>query len=67
MRIVDLGTETAPLRRTLNHVGEPVEPPRISPARDPPAWDAPLVEAAPDWVTLSQPRLEYAFDQQVQR
>ena len=33
MRILAFITETAPVRRILNHIGEPAEPPRISPAR----------------------------------
>lgn len=48
MRIVAFVPEAAPVRRILNHIGEPAEPPRISPARGPPAWDAPPVEAVPD-------------------
>jgi hypothetical protein len=66
MRIVAFITETAPVRRILNHIGEPAEPPRISPARGPPAWDDPPVEAVPDWDALAQPQPEYVFDQEVQ-
>ena len=66
MRIVAFITEAAPVRRILNHIGEPAEPPRISPARGPPAWDDPPVEAVPDWDALAQPQPEYVFDQQVQ-
>jgi len=66
MRIVAFVTEAAPVRRILNHSGEPAEPPRISPARGPPAWDDPPVEAVPDWDALAQPHPEYVFDQEVQ-
>ena len=66
MRIIAFITEAAPVQRILTHIGEPAEPPRIAPARGPPAWDDSLVEAAPDWDTLAQPQPEYAFDQQVQ-
>jgi hypothetical protein len=50
---------------------EEVEPrleqrPRISPARGPPAWDDPPVEAVPDWDALAQPQPESVFDQRVQ-
>ena len=31
-------TEAAPVARFRNRIGEPAEPPRISPARGPPAW-----------------------------
>ena len=54
------------VQRILNHIGEPAEPPRIAPARGPPAWDDPPVEAVPDWDALAQPQAEYVFDQQVQ-
>ena len=66
MRIVAFITETAPIERILTHIGEPAEPPRISPARGPPGWDDPPVEALPDWDPLAQPPPEYVFDQRVQ-
>jgi len=66
VRIVAFITETAPARRILITVGEPGEPPRISPVRGPPAWDGRPVEGVPDWDALSQPQPEYVFDQQVQ-
>ena len=37
MRIVAFITQAAPVTRILNHIGEPAEPPRSSPARGPPA------------------------------
>jgi len=48
------------------HIAEPADPPRISPARGPPAWDNPHVEAVPNRDALAQPQPEYVFDQQVQ-
>ena len=66
MRIRAFVTEAVPLRRMLSHIGEPPEPPRISPARGPPAWDDPPVEAVPDWDALAQPSPEYVFNQEVQ-
>ena len=65
-RIIAFVTETATVRRILLALGEPAEPPRISPARGPPAWDDPPVEAVPDWDALAQPQPEYVFDQEVQ-
>jgi hypothetical protein len=53
MRIVAFITETAPIGRILTHIGEPAEPPRISPARGPPAWEDPPIEAVPDWDALA--------------
>jgi hypothetical protein len=58
MRIIAFVTETAPVRRILKHVGEPAEPPQISPARGPPTWDDPPVDAVPEWDALSQPQPE---------
>ena len=55
-----------PIERILSHIGEPAEPPRISPARGPPAWDDPPIEAVPDWDARAQPQPEYVFDHQVQ-
>ena len=57
---------SASVQRILDHVGEPAEPPRISPARGPPDWEDPPVDAIPDWEVLAQPSPEYVFDQQVQ-
>jgi hypothetical protein len=37
----------------------------IAPARGPPAWDDPPVDAVPDWEALAQPSPEYVFDQEV--
>jgi len=53
-------------RRILKHVGEPAEPPPISPARGPPAWDDPPVDLGPDWEALAQLSPEYVFNQEVQ-
>jgi hypothetical protein len=65
-RIIASITETAPVGRILTHIGELTEPPRISPARGPPTWDDPPVEAVPDWEVRAQPSPEDVFDQQVQ-
>jgi hypothetical protein len=40
MRFVAFITETAPLTRILQHIGEPARPPPLSPARGPPAPEA---------------------------
>jgi hypothetical protein len=65
-RIIAVTTETAPMRRILCDVGEPAEPPRSDPSREPPAWDAPPVDAVPDWEAVAQPSPECIFDQEVQ-
>jgi len=65
-RIVAFINKAAPVRRILTHTGEPAEPPPISPARGPPAWDDPPIEAVSDWEALAQPSPEYVFHQEVQ-
>jgi hypothetical protein len=66
MRIVAFITETAPVQRILTHIGEPAEPPRIGPARGPPAWDDPPADLGPDWDALAQPQPQFVFNQEVQ-
>lgn len=57
IRIIAFITEAPTIRHVLEHIGEPTEPPRISPARGPPSWDDgidqdsygdPLAQPAPD-------------------
>jgi hypothetical protein len=63
VRIIAFITETAPVRRILLALGEPADPPRISLARGPPAWDDPPVDAVPDWDALAQPQPKCVFNQ----
>jgi hypothetical protein len=45
IRLIAFITEAGPIRKILTHLGEPLEPPPISPARGPPTdWGA-LVQA----------------------
>ena len=39
MRIIAFVTETASVTRILEYIGEPAKPPRLAPARGPPAWE----------------------------
>ena len=52
------------MSRILTHLGEPAEPPRIAPARGPPAWDD-LLEPLPAWDAMGQPAPEFQFDQRI--
>jgi hypothetical protein len=63
MRIIAFVTESVSVRRILEHVGEPTDPPSIAPARGPPAWE----EAAPfpPFDPLAQHEPEFQFDQTV--
>ncbi len=52
MRIIAFVTDGVSVRRILTHIGEPTDPPRIAPARGPPAQEAEaealqLVDPAP--------------------
>jgi hypothetical protein len=64
IRIIAFVTEAPTIRHVLEHIGEPSEPPRITPARGPPEWEEgnnqdsfgdPSAQPAPD----------YEFDQTV--
>jgi hypothetical protein len=54
------------VRRILKHVGEPAEPPRISPARGPPAWDDQPDDLGPDCEALARASPGYVFNHEVQ-
>ena len=66
MRIIAFVTATARVWRVLTQIGELAEPPRIGPARGPPARDDPLGDLVPDWEVLAQPSPEYVFNQEMQ-
>ena len=40
MRIIAFITDAPTVRDLLAHLGEPMAPPRIAPARGPPLWEA---------------------------
>ena len=57
IRLIAFITEPGPIRKILTHLGEPLEPPPLSPARGPPtAWgelmqmhdDRAIFQASPD-------------------
>ncbi len=48
IRLISFITDPAPIRSILAHVGEPVEPPPVSPARRPPTEWNELVQAHDD-------------------
>ncbi|AUB80249.1 hypothetical protein [Candidatus Thiodictyon syntrophicum] len=64
LRLIAFVTATEPVARILTHLGEPAQPPRIAPARGPPAWDD-LLAPLPDWDALAQPAPEFEFDQRI--
>ena len=57
IRLIAFITESGPIRKILTHLGEPLEPPPVSPARGPPTdWgelvqihdDRDVFQASPD-------------------
>jgi len=62
MRIISCVTECVSVRRILKHIGEPAQPPRIEPARGPPAWEE-KAEALPLLDSHAQPEPDFQFDQ----
>ena len=48
IRLIAFITDPGPIRKILAHLGEPLEPPPVSPARGPPADWGELVQAHDD-------------------
>jgi hypothetical protein len=48
IRLIAFITEPGPIRKILVHIGEPLEPPPVSPARGPPTDWGELVQAHDD-------------------
>ena len=48
IRLIAFITEPGPIRKILTHLGEPLEPPRVSPARGPPTDWGELIQAHDD-------------------
>ena len=48
IRLIAFITEPGPIRKILTHLGEPLEPPPVSPARGPPTDCGELVQAHDD-------------------
>ncbi|MCP3884101.1 MAG: IS91 family transposase, partial [Propionibacteriaceae bacterium] len=64
MRIIAFVTDGVSVRGILEHIGEPTDPPRITPARGPPAWDG-EAEQLPLLDPVVQPDPDFQFDQTV--
>ena len=64
MRIIAFITEGAVIREILGHLGEPISPPRLMPARGPPLWEMP--DSGSNVIDpQAQPAPDYAFDQRI--
>lgn len=64
MEIIAFITETVPKRAILESVNEPSQPPVITAARGPPAWDE-MAENPIDWEQIAQLEEEYQYNQDV--
>jgi hypothetical protein len=62
MRIIAFVTDGVSVHRILTHIGEPTDPPRIAPARGPPAWEA-EAEALQLVEPIAQPEPDFQFGQ----
>ena len=69
MRIIAFITDAGTVRKILDHIGESALPPRISPARGPPLWEAATAQEQagndPEWDRSAQPVPEFEFDQRI--
>ncbi len=70
MRIIAFITYSAEIRQILDHIGVDSEPPRLSPARGPPMWDADAQrgeegQALPDWDLQAQSAPDYGVGQRI--
>jgi hypothetical protein len=61
IRIIAFVKDGVSVRRILAHIGEPAQPPRIEPARGPPAWEETEPLPLPD--PIAQPQPDFQFDQ----
>ncbi|MBM4182275.1 MAG: IS91 family transposase, partial [Betaproteobacteria bacterium] len=68
MRIIAFIDEGEAIRKILQHLGEPIAPPKLAPARGPPLWEAAAAEQAgndPQWDQAAQPAPDFEFDQRI--
>ncbi len=70
MRIIAFITHSIEIRQILDHIGVDSEPPRLSPARGPPLWEADAqwgedAQAEPDCDLQAQPAPDYEVDQRL--
>ncbi len=68
MRIIAFITDAPTVRDLLTHLGEPITPPTIAPARGPPLWEeaaAALIDSIPPEDAPAPPQPAYEFDQRI--
>jgi hypothetical protein len=65
MRIIAFVIDTASVRRVLQHLGEPAEPPRVAPARGPPEREESVEQSPAFDPSEAEPAPAFEFDQTV--
>ena len=72
MRLIAFITEGTQIRKILDHIGVDLDPPQISPAREPPLWDDCSeaqtdegVHIEPDWDLAAQPAPDFEVNQRI--
>ena len=71
VRIITFITHSADIGQILDHIGVEPEPPRISPARGPPLWEACGAHSGegsqvePDWDLVAHAAPDYEADQRI--
>ncbi len=69
MQIIAFVTDASTIQKILGHIGEPTQPPTISPARGPPLWEAAMTAKDVDnnhqYDLAAQPAPEFEFDQRI--
>jgi hypothetical protein len=65
MRIIAFLTDTASVTRMLQHLGEPTQPPPVSPARGPPQWEESFDQSPVYDPSQGEPDLGFEFNQTV--
>ena len=69
MRIIAFINEAGIVKKLLDHIGKPTQPPRIAPARGPPLWEAAAAaeqaENDPQWDWSAHRAPEIEFDQRI--
>jgi len=64
MRIIAFVTDTVSVTRMLRHLGEPIQPPPVSPARGPPQWEEESFNQRPVYdPPQGEPDLGFEFNQ----
>jgi hypothetical protein len=62
MRIIAFVTDTPSVTRMLQPLGEPTQPPRVAPARGPPAWEEPPEQSPAFEPSAAEPAPAFEFD-----